>query len=203
MMNTDKACNSRGRLVAVDFDGVITNPHNIKAEELTRLGYPVGPTETEREYCVHKAHVPLGVYECAAHVANCTRLMEMPLEIGAKATIGILVACGFQLVIVTSRREDEIPPMLKYLLANDITVNDIINTGRKSKTPVLRSLQPILYVDDSPSKIQELVLGCDSVTPFFYVNAANRHWICRAQEQKISHGNWKIIMTTLGIERAS
>lgn len=57
--------------IAVDFDGVITNPHRFKAEELARLGYPVKPSETEREYCISQMHVPVEIYERAAYAANC------------------------------------------------------------------------------------------------------------------------------------
>ena len=175
---------------AFDFDGVVTNPHYIKSQELIRLGYNIPPEHTERFYCVEKLDVPLEVYERAAYKANIVRLMEVPLEKGARDVLAWLAREDVNLVIVTSRTKPEVESLQAYLQINEIEVDHIIITERRSKLKAIRSISPIMYVDDSPSKLKDLLQLKESCSLFLYRNVANSHWVSDDGHYKWLQGKW-------------
>ena len=178
---------------AFDFDGVVTNPHDIKSQELIRLGYEVPPKHTERFYCVEKLGVPLEIYERATYKANIVRLLEIPLENGARDVLARLATRNVSLVIVTSRTQEEVQNVHSYLKINEIEVDDVINTDLGSKLETIRSISPIMYVDDSPSKLKDLLQLEDNCTLFLYRNVANIHWISDDGQYKWLQGKWRDI----------
>lgn len=175
---------------AFDFDGVVTNPHDIKSQELIRLGYNIPPKHTERFYCVEKLGVPLEIYERAAYKANIVRLLEVPLEKGARDVLAKLARENVNLVIVTSRTQPEVESLQAYLQINEIEVDHIINTERRSKLEAIRTISPIMYVDDSPSKLKDLLQLKESCSLFLYRNVANSHWISDDGQYRWLQGQW-------------
>jgi uncharacterized HAD superfamily protein len=175
---------------AFDFDGVVTNPHEIKSQELIRIGYNVPPKHTERLYCVEKLGVPLEIYERAAYKANIVRLLEVPLEKGAHDVLARLARRNVSLVIVTSRTQPEVESLHTYLKINEIEVDHVINTDRRSKLEAIRTISPIMYVDDSPSKLKDLLQLKGSCSLFLYRNVANNHWVSDDGQYEWLQGNW-------------
>lgn len=181
---------SKEVIFAFDFDGVVTSPYNIKSQGLIRLGYNVPPKHTERLYCVEKRGVPLEIYERAAYRANIVRLLDVPLENGARRALARLATRNVNLVIVTSRTETEIESLRTYLNINQIEVHQIINTNRRSKLEAIRTISPIMYVDDLPSNLKDLSQLNDSCSLFLYRNVANRHWVLDDGQYNWLQGKW-------------
>ncbi len=176
--------------IALDFDGVITDPHSLKSSELKRLGHDVPPEHTERFYCTRRCGVPMEAYEKAAYSANISKLLEVPTEEGAVDALNRLKRQNVRLVVVTSRYESETGGIQSYLTLNKISVDDIFHTDRKSKYDIVRSLSPILYVDDSPNKLIDLLPLKDVTSLFLFRNVANGYWRSEDSLHKWNEGRW-------------
>ena len=192
-METNRGSNagaSDKKVLALDFDGVITEPHYLKTQEFLKLGFDVLPEHTERDYCTKRLGIPLNVYEQASYNANVARLMEIPLAPGAQRALSNLVTQKVRLVIITSRTTDEVRDIVAYLTINKIRIDDIIHTNRESKVEALLSISPLMYVDDSPLKLEELVLLKNWCSLFLYRNVANDYWVAPNSLSHLIQGTW-------------
>ena len=70
-------------VVALDFDGVITSPGELKKIYINELGYRLQIDEVERDICLSKG-VPLEDYKKGAYRAYTEKPSLLPLEKGAK-----------------------------------------------------------------------------------------------------------------------
>jgi uncharacterized HAD superfamily protein len=147
--------------IAVDFDGVVTNPHKRKKIELNRLGYSVSEAQSSRDYCVNVLKISIYEYRKAATRANVKGLLDIPLEKDAKKALNCLRDEGIQVYLVTSRMDDELKPLALYLRKHDLKVSGFLNSNEKSKIEVLLRLQADLYIDDSISKIFSVINDAD------------------------------------------
>lgn len=176
--------------VALDFDGVITDPHSLKSRELKLLGHDIPPEHTERFYCTQRRAVPMEAYEQAAYNANISKLLEVPPEHGAVGALTRLKQQNARLVVVTSRYESETGNIQSYLALHEITVDDIFHTDRKSKYDIVRLLTPVLYIDDSPGKLMDLLPLRDVTSLFLFRNVANGYWLSEDSLHKWDEGKW-------------
>jgi len=176
--------------IALDFDGVITDPHSLKSSELKCLGHDIPPEHTERFYCTKRRGVPIEAYEQATYDANISKLLEVPPEKGAVGALTRLKQQNVRLVVVTSRYESETGNMQSYLALNKIAIDDIFRTGRKSKRSIVHSLSPVMYIDDSPHKLMELLPIKNTTSLFLFRNVANEYWTPEDSLHKWNEGKW-------------
>lgn len=152
-------CKNGGRFVIVlDFDGIITNPHSMKSETFKRYGYDIKPAHTSRGYIINALKLKRKFYEKISYEVNIKNLDSVPLEKNSKEVIDKLYRDKrFLVFIVTSRRENEIKPVLRYLDKHQININGLFNTNRESKSKILKKLKPDIFVDDTISKIYNIL----------------------------------------------
>jgi hypothetical protein len=168
-----QVCNDRPR-VALDFDGVITDPHALKGSAMRRYGYDVSDGDSAREICVPSGILPLHVYEKATREVNVSRLLDVPPAPGALEAIRELAELAL-VVIVTAREDDEVECVLRYLDSHEIPVSFVLNTSRGSKKAILQELAPRVYVEDFSGEFtgwdREPVTNC---MPIYFTHIANR-----------------------------
>jgi len=173
-----------GTIIATDFDGVITNPHELKATELHTFGFSFPHEETSRQYCIKIKKVPEKIYESVTFKVNISNLLSVPLEKNVKEVMDKILDADNMIFIVTSRYNHEMPSLFQYLDKNDLRCNGIINTCRNNKLGTLINLRPDIYIDDAPEKLYELFVNSDGakVHPMLigcklilYRNISNRY----------------------------
>lgn len=180
--------------VALDFDGVITNPHALKAAAMRRLGYPVSEHQSARKTCVYDCLVPLEIYERATFEVNVENLLQVSLADGVDSALRNL-ATRAHLVVVTRRRDNEVVPVLDYVEFYDLPISAVVNTVRESKLPILSVLSPKIYVEDSWDEIrnwlQSPVAYC---VPIYLVHTANQfHTAWLANDVQVAKG-WREVL---------
>ncbi|MCF7871790.1 HAD family hydrolase [Candidatus Woesearchaeota archaeon] len=165
--------------IALDFDGVITNPFSLKKEYLTNKGYSISKKTITKKDIISEMQNQKKLSEQQANKEYdemivslyIEKMNEIPLFEYVKETINEMNSNGHNIYIVTSRYDDvqrpEIKAALEYLKENEIKIEALINTNNKSKKDVLKKIKPLIYVDDSLSKITELYedSACSKIIP--------------------------------------
>lgn len=174
-INLSRATEDPDCVVAIDFDGVITNPHKIKAEALSTAGFDITPAETSREYCVKRNQIPEETYEQIINALYTKRTDEIPLRKGAKSGLEKLTTAGLTPVVVTSRNDDEAESMVQYINQHDLDVYGYINTRRGPKRDLIVELGAQAFIDDSQQKLTPLLETQPSqVDIYYFQNDGNR-----------------------------
>lgn len=184
-------------IISIDFDGVITNPHRMKSNALKLLGYIIPPEHTDRKYISDNYDFPIDVYEDAIFKVNCLQLNNVPLERGALSAINEIKNLGFDIIIVTSRRDNEIKYIYDYLRLKGLEDIKVLNTNREPKFVILNRVKPLLHIDDSLYKLMELKDLRDEIYLMLLENEANQYSLHDATRLGYSHGNWKFILKRL------
>jgi hypothetical protein len=189
-------CNAfqKRTMMALDFDGVITNPHALKVATMRRLGYPVSEQQSARETCVRDRFVPLEIYERAVFEVNVEKLLQVPLADGAEFALRNLAA-RCQLVVVTRRRDDEVTPVLRYVVFHGLPISVVINTARESKLLVLNVLSPKVYVEDSWDEMQNWIRSpIASCIPIYFVHTANQLFLTQLTKGVKAARGWHEVL---------
>jgi|GEM_PF-1596034 uncharacterized HAD superfamily protein len=165
-----------GPVVAIDFDGVVTDPDELKSVAFAERGYDMDPTETSREYCLEVEDIPKDDYEWVSRTVNIEWLQQVPLQDGASKGLVRLAESGFHPIIVTSRYDEELESMVEYIQQHNLAVAGYTNTNRNSKLDTVRRLNAEAFIDDSYYKFEELIESEYSSTDlFFFRNASNQY----------------------------
>lgn len=162
-------------VVALDFDGVVTNPHALKSRVFQDRGYDITERQTDRNYCLNVRQMEKADYEDVSHTVNVERLDEVPLRDGAVSGLKRLIEEGFHPVLVTSRHDEEVPPMLEYIRTHELPVSEYLNTGREPKIEAARALGARTVVDDSLSKLERFIEDGEERTLIFFRNEGNSY----------------------------
>ncbi|ELZ51169.1 hypothetical protein C465_04339 [Halorubrum distributum JCM 9100] len=163
-------------MIAVDFDGVVTSPHALKSQEFQIRGYDISEQQTDRNYCLNVRNIEKADYEAVSHAVNVARLDQVPIRNKAAAGLQQLVDEGLYPVLVTSRHDEEIPPMLRYVRKHRLPVSEYLNTGRDPKIDAAKTLGARIIVDDSLSKLERFLEEEDGEwTLIFFQNKANSY----------------------------
>jgi len=146
------------KVVAIDFDGVITSPHRQKAEAMTDAGYETKPKESSRDYATKVKGVPLDIYEEATYSVNIDNLIDVDMEEGVKEVLSELDGnSDVALVVVTSRRDHELESVLGYITHNKLPLHYVLHTNRAHKVDAIKRLNPKIFIEDTISKINPLI----------------------------------------------
>jgi uncharacterized HAD superfamily protein len=162
--------------LSIDFDGVITDPHALKASELRRLGYEVDLDQVQRHYVVERLGIPLSVYEEAARRANCVRIDEVPLASGAFEALRALHALDLRLVIVTARSPSECQSVQAFVARHQLPIAEVRTSHGGSKAASLAGMFPLFHLDDTPAHLEQIRRLLD-IEVLLFRNVANAWWL--------------------------
>lgn len=140
-------------VVALDFDGVITNPHKLKADYINKLGYNLTEENSSREQCIAQG-VKKEHYEKESIKAYTENPAILPLEedlIGNFQKIRKLP--NLLIFVLTSRFDYMIQHLKDYLKFHKIKIDGVINTNNTNKSESLNKINPNLFVEDTLSKL--------------------------------------------------
>ncbi len=156
--------NDDGRIVlALDFDGVLTYPNDLKAIILNEKGYQIQPDE-----CIKQQAIPLmadqtnhqeAIKDYRAMIAELYigRMMDVAPKQGMQDVMRSIDRDMFSPVIVTSRTDEQLSAARRWISKYDVGIDAMFNTSEKPKTDILRELRPRAFVDDSLNKIVPIV----------------------------------------------
>ncbi len=145
-------------VVALDFDGVVTNPHELKTQYINELGYSITPEQCGRYTCINVLRIPLNDYEKGSIRSYTETPVKLPLEkIFIKNFNKLKNLEEIAIFFVTSRYDDMLHHLHEYTKYHKIKVDGIINTENKNKTQALKLINPKIFIDDSPKKLSEIL----------------------------------------------
>lgn len=143
-------------IMAVDFDGVISNPYGLKAYYLKERGYDIPEEETSPLLCL-KHGVPPEIHEYAIKKSFLTSPKKLPLQEDFLAYFRKIRTKKIAVFIITSRAGSMMNHLFEYLKYYHIGVDGIINTENKAKSQALNRLKPQIFIDDSPFKLEKVI----------------------------------------------
>jgi len=194
--------NSPDQVIAIDFDGVITDPHKAKADAFTAAGYDLSPTETSRRYCVEKKGIPEETYEKIVRDININKLNQIPLREGVREGLEIFTNAGYCPIVVTSRYDEEVGPMLQYIRKNDLDIYGYINTNRMPKRRSIAGLSPKIFIDDSQKKLKPILEEkSNNVCLFYFKNNGNIQTNMTISDIRIVDNWYNFVRWTLYMSR--
>lgn len=164
------------QVIAIDFDGVVTDHTSVKSTKFRKRGFDLDPSETDRQFCINRRGVPEEIYNEVSRETNLS-LETTPLRTGVYDGLISLQNAGYTPVIITSRYDDEATAMMEYIDHHDLPVDWYINTDRRPKSAALVATDAIALIDDSYYKIKAVsespaVNGRDLL---FFRHEANRY----------------------------
>lgn len=143
-------------VIALDFDGVVTAPYKLKTYYLNQLGYKLTEEQSSAISCL-KLNVTKEHHEYATKKAFTTPPKELPLEKDFLKYFKKLQKGYYKIFLITSRTEDMLEHLERYLKYHKLRFDGIINTKNKSKTEALRKIRAKIFVEDSPFKIKQML----------------------------------------------
>lgn len=142
--------------IGLDFDGVITDPINLKiklAREL--LGLELTPENATKEKILGNG-VDVDKYnQIFRGVISSNRRYELDLTPNAKDVIDRLYE-NHKIYIITSRHNDQIPYVKDWLEHKGIKYHLLINTSDQSKNQACIENKIKVYLDDDLHKLEQI-----------------------------------------------
>lgn len=187
-----------GDIVAIDFDGVITDHVAVKSELFKQRGYVISPSETDRQNIVESKGIPESVYNEVSREANLS-LNGTPLQSDVERGLKHLSNIGFQLVIITSRFDDEAEEMVDFLSEKNFPVEGYINTAREPKADALQQIGAEMLIDDSYYKLESVLeqLDSDQCKLLFFQHRGNKNIVNINSEITVVDG-WEDVISYFG-----
>src|SRR3989344_5057765 len=180
--------------VALDFDGVVTAPYKLKTHYLNQRGYKITEEQCSPVSCL-KLNVTKEDYDYATKKAFTTSPEDLPLEkdfLKYFERLKKIERC--KLFLITSRTEDMLDHLEKYLKYHKLKFDVIINTENKSKTWAIKIIKAKIFVDDSPFKIWQIMKEdkeiLESCRIILYRNIQNKLEKSPSEDIKETN-NWK------------
>jgi len=189
-------------VIAFDFDGVVTNPHELKARYINDLGYNIAPTQCERHVCVDILKIPLEDYEKGSIMGYTASPDKLQLENGFKENFSrIKNLKKTSLFFVTSRYNNTINHMQNYMKYYKIKVDGIIYTENKTKTESLNLINAQIFTEDSPKKLEKILLEdplfYEKCNLILYRNIANKIELNPDENSILEVDNWRNLADTI------
>ncbi len=182
-------------VVACDFDGVVTNPHKLKTRYINELGYNIKPEQCGRHTCINVLGIPIKDYEKGSIRSYIENPDKLPLETDFKENFQrIRNLEKIALFFITSRYNYMIEHMQNYMGYHKIKVDGIIHTQNKNKTKPLKLINSQIFIDDSPKKIEGILLEdpkfYEICSLLLYRNIANKIEANPDKENIFKVDNW-------------
>lgn len=144
-------------VIAIDFDGVVTNTSELKTKYINELGYNIKEEESGRE-----TSLKLGVLKEDYLKGSRKAYMESPKILLLEKDF---LKCFYELrnfenvviFIVTSRYDYMLPHLQEYLKFHKIKFDGIIHTSENNKINGLKKINANIFVEDSIFKLNEIL----------------------------------------------
>ncbi len=143
--------------IGFDFDGVITDPVELKRQWiLENRGINIAPDQTNKKKCMaligRDSYVEMIKETYAGRLALQNRIRPE-----AVAVMGSLMRRGNMAYVITSRLNNEAVCAQRLISMYGVPHDGFFNTEDKPKDAICRDLGIELFVDDTQSKLAELV----------------------------------------------
>ena len=180
-------------VIALDFDGVITNPHKIKAEYLKKINPHITEEKTSRKACLESG-MKKEEYEKESIRAYTESPEKLPLEEGfIENFLKIRNKANIAIFILTSRYNEMLKHLEEYLKYHKIKIDGVINTQSENKLIGLKEINAKIFVEDVPSKLREILEKDNKILNeclfVLYRNVSNRK-DKKPHEKIIEVKNW-------------
>ena len=147
-------------VIALDFDGVITSPYQLKTDYINELGYDIKITECSREVAMDGKGVSKEDYDRASIRAYTELPDKLPLEKDFLKNFNKLRKLkDIEIFILTSRDDSMMGHVQEYLKHYKIMVDGIIHTQNKEKAESLIKINARMFVEDSRAKLARVIVA--------------------------------------------
>ena len=145
------------KIIAIDFDGVISNPYGIKLKILKKMGYDVSIDQITYGGCVKSGIVSEVDYKYANKIALNAGHDLVILEQDFLFYYKKLLKLPFKYYIVSSRNDIDMKVLKSIIKYYDIKFDGIINTNNKNKYFSLLDINASILIEDNSFFIEEIV----------------------------------------------
>ena len=184
-------------VVALDFDGVITSPHSLKAKYINDLGYNLSPNQADKEICIN-----LGVKKEDYSKGSIKAYTEDPAKLPVENLFfenfnNINLMPNVKTFIISSRYGAMMQHLHDFLKFYKIKVSGIINVNGGNKITGLRKINPEIFIEDSLEKIENVLKELKTTEPLskcifvFYRNIGNS--LVQNKNNILERDNWNDI----------
>jgi hypothetical protein len=181
-------------VIALDFDGVVTNHIGLKTKYINDFGYTLREDQCSYEVCVRRMGIDSIHYKLGLIGADMGAPGVLPLEDGFLVNFDKIRAINDVVVIVlTSRFNFMLDHLREYLKYHRIRVDGIMHTLEKSKTDYLKKINAHMFIDDSPHKLKRVLdddMGLFNRTDFILFRNLENNPENNPHEDIIEIDNW-------------
>jgi len=169
----------KNKILAIDFDGVISNPYIVKLKILERFGYQIRIDQTTFGECVKTGIVRKEHYEIANQNALAAGPNKIVLEVDFIKYYKKLFNLPFDLYLVTSRVDKDMDVLYSILEYYNIKMDYIVNTNKKNKYFTLCDISADFHIEDNSFYVSEILKELKSNNTnkgfklIYYINNAN------------------------------
>lgn len=146
-----------GKIIAIDFDGVISNPYGIKLKILKKMGYDVSMDQITYGGCVKSGIVSEADYKYANKMALNAGPHLVYLEQDFLFYYKKLLKLPYKYFIVSSRNDIDMKVLQSIIQHYDIKFDGIINTNNKNKYFSLLDINASILIEDNSFFIEEII----------------------------------------------
>jgi len=146
-------------VIALDFDGVVTDPYKLKTFYLNEKGYNLSEEQSSALSCINKG-ITKEDYEYATKKAFTSSPEILPLVPDFIEVFKRIKKLNqIKIFIITSRENDLLDHLKNFLGYHQIKVDGIINTNKKNKINDLIKIGARVFIDDSPFNFFQMLNG--------------------------------------------
>jgi len=167
------------KIIAIDFDGVISNPYHLKLKYLQEFGYNISLNQTTYGQCVKNGIVKEEHYKIANQRALAAGPESVFLERDFIKYYKKLLNLPFDLFIITSRSDSDMDVLHKILDYHSIKLAGVINTNNHNKYDALCDISADIFIEDNSFFIMEIIKAIslnnndNNMQIVFYINEVN------------------------------
>ena len=145
------------KIIAIDFDGVISNPYKIKLKLLRKMGYAISMNQITYGGCVKNGIVSEEDYNYANKKALNTGPDQVELEKDFLKYYTKLLKLPCKYYIVSSRNNIDMGVLHSIVKHHRIKFDGIINTNNRNKYFSLSDISADILIEDNSFFIEEIV----------------------------------------------
>ena len=137
------------KILALDFDGVISNPYHLKLKYINDFGYNIQLNECTYGLCVKTNKVDPLHYKIANEKALSAEPDKIKLVDGFLKYYYLLQRFSVKTFIVTSRSDHQMNSLIDIIDSYNLKFYDIINTNGRNKIEALTLISADSFVEDN------------------------------------------------------
>lgn len=145
------------KILALDFDGVISNPYHLKLKYINDFGYNIKMNECTYGLCVKTNKVDPHHYKVANEKALNSGSDKIKLVDGFLEHYNLLQRFPLKIYIITARSNYQMNSLIDILDFYNLKFYDIINTNGRSKIEALSLISADTFVEDNSFFLSQVV----------------------------------------------